>query len=451
MARIFHRAVVGAGLVTLVLAACAPGDDGDESAESEQTPESTGEPAEIDEEVTLIVWDQEVRGGQNEVMEELNTAFMDEYPNITIERVSRSFEDLQTTLPLALTGDDAPDVVQANNGRPIMGAFVEAGLLVPLDDYAGQYGWTERFPESVRATASYSPDGVTFGEGSLYGLAQQGELVGVFYNKAKLDELGIEVPQTWEEFVAAAETASEAGEVALPLGNIDQWPGIHVYGAVMNRHVPTEDIRHLGFGSAGADWTSEENMAAAEEIVSMADAGLFNEGFNGADYDTVWAEFAEGNGVFLIAGTWLLADLVDAMGDDLGFMLPPPREGQPNVATGATSLPFAITSAAENPDAAALYLDFITSPEAMQLVTEQGMFPSVDAGSQQTQNQAQADVFAAWETVTADDGVVPYLDWATPNFYDTIAAAIQELLGGQLEPDAFLQRLQDEYSSYVGG
>jgi raffinose/stachyose/melibiose transport system substrate-binding protein len=87
----------------------------------------------------------------------------------------------------------------------------------------------------------------------------------------------------------------------------------------------------------------------------------------------------------------------------------------------------------------------------MQLVTEKGLFPSVEAGSQQTQSQAQADVFAAWETVTADDGVVPYLDWATPTFYDTIAAAIQELLAGELEPDAFLQRLQDEYSSFVGG
>jgi raffinose/stachyose/melibiose transport system substrate-binding protein len=192
-------------------------------------------------------------------------------------------------------------------------------------------------------------------------------------------------------------------------------------------------------------------MAAAEEIVSMVDAGLFNEGFNGADYDAVAAEFGEGNGVFLIAGTWLLPDLVGALGDDLGFMLPPPGEGQPNVATGATSLPFAITSAAENPDAAALYLDFLTSSEAMQLVTEKGLFPSVEAGSQQTQSQAQADVFAAWETVTADDGVVPYLDWATPTFYDTIAAAIQELLAGELEPDAFLQRLQDEYSSFVGG
>jgi raffinose/stachyose/melibiose transport system substrate-binding protein len=447
------RTALIAGAVALIVASCAPGDSDDaDPAEADPTePADETEPAVPDEEITLVVWDQEVRGGQNEVIEELNAEFQEAHPNITIERVSRSFEDLETTLPLALTGDDAPDVVQANNGRPMMGAFVEAGLLLPLDDYAEQYGWTERFPDSVRATASYTPDGVTFGEGSLYGLAQQGELVGVFYNRAKLDDLGLAVPETWEDFLAAIEAANAAGEVAMPFGNVDQWPGIHVYGAVMNRHVPADDVRHLGFGTAGADWTSAENMAAADEILDLAEAGLFSDGFNGADYDVVAEEFGAGTGVFLIAGTWLLPDLDEALGDDLGFMLPPPQAGETNVATGATSLPFSITSATEHPDAAAVYLDFLTTADAMQLVAEKGLFPAVDAGSQPTQSAAQAEVFGAWETVTAENGVVPYLDWATPTFYDTIAPAIQELVGGQLEPEPFLQRLQDDYAGFVGG
>lgn len=450
MARLRHRAALGAGLAALLAAGCAPGAEDDGGAEPE-APAETEEDEGPDSDVTLVVWDQEVRGGQNEVMEELNAAFAEAYPNITVERVSRSFEDLQTTLPLALSGDDAPDVVQANNGRSTMGAFVEAGLLLPLDDYAAEYGWAERFPDSVRATASYTPDGVTFGEGSLYGLAQQGELVGVYYNRTKLADLGLELPETWEDFLAAAGAADDADEVALPFGNIDQWPGIHNYGAVMNRFVPADDIRHLGFGTAGADWTSAENLAAAERIVEMVDAGLFNDGFNGTDYDAVWNDFGNGTGVFLIAGTWILPDLDGMLGDELGFMLVPPLAGDPNVSTGGTSLPFAVTSATEHPDEAALYLDFITNADAMAVVAEKGLFPSVDPGSQPTQSAAQADVFAAWDTVTADDGVVPYLDWATPTFYDTIAAAIQELLGGQLEPDAFLQRLQDEYAAFVGG
>ena len=50
-----------------------------------------------------------------------------------------------------------------------------------------------------------------------------------------------------------------------------------------------------------------------------------------------------------------------------------------------------------------------------------------------------------------EDGLAPYLDWATPTFYDTVTAGIQELLGGGLPPDQFLQQLQRDYSAFVGG
>ena len=197
------------------------------------------DPAELGE-VTLTVWDQEVRGGQNEQIEALNAAFMEAYPNITIDRVSRSTDDLRTTLRLALSGDDAPDVVQANNSRSEMGQYVAAGLLVPLDEYAEAYGWFDRFPESVRALASYSEDGAVFGEGQLYGLPQMGEIVGLFYNKTKLDELGLEPPATTDDFVAAVEAAQEAGETPVQFGNSEGWPGIHEFGFVQNQFVDAE-------------------------------------------------------------------------------------------------------------------------------------------------------------------------------------------------------------------
>lgn len=44
-----------------------------------------------------------------------------------------------------------------------MGQYVGAGLLTPLDGFADEYGWNERFPGSVRAQASYTDDGVGLG------------------------------------------------------------------------------------------------------------------------------------------------------------------------------------------------------------------------------------------------------------------------------------------------
>lgn len=449
MTRRFRPRVLAALTVAVMLAmaACTPGSEGGGNEEKPASDVETDIASVGD--VTLTVWDQEVRSGQDKPLEELNAAFMEKYPNVTIKRVSRSFSDLQKQLRLAISGDDAPDVVQANNARADMGAFVKAGLLQSLDGYAAVYGWEDRFPAGVRSVASYSEDGVTFGDGNLYGLPLTGEMVGLWYNQAKLDELGIEPPQTLEDFEAALQTAKDAGEIPIQFGNLDQWPGIHEWGFVQNLFAPRDDIRKLGFGQSGSSWTSDENTAAAETLSEWVDQGYFTDGFNGFGYDPSWQDFAKGKGVFLISGTWLLADLESALGDDLGFMLPPVGESGELRVTGSTGLPFSITDTSENPDVAAAYLDFITSEDAMNKISEAGGLPVVDIASQQPEG-TQADVFEAWATANEEDALTPYLDWATPTATEVVPAEVQQLMGGEISVDEFLGALEDDYTSFTG-
>ena len=212
--RLIVSGVALAAASMLVLTGCTPGSE-------TAGPADTNTAVETDVsklgDLTLRVWDQEVRGGQNEQIEQLNKAFMEKYPNVKIERNSQSFEDLGKTLRLALTGDEAPDVVQANNARNSMGQFVSAGQLVPLDKWADAYKWDERFSESVLNYTRYSDDAVTFGEGSLFGLPQVGEVVGVFYSKPKLAELGLEVPEDLERIrVGAADREGQGRDPAAP-------------------------------------------------------------------------------------------------------------------------------------------------------------------------------------------------------------------------------------------
>lgn len=445
------RRLLGVSLATAMLttfAACAPGQEGGKGTETNPDDVNTniGDLGDV----TLTVWDQEVRGGQAQQIEALNQAFMKKYPNVTIDRTKRSFNDLQRTLRNAITSDDAPDVVQANNGRSDMGAFVENGLLQSLDGYADAYGWSERFPESVRSLASYSDDGATFGEGNLYGLPQVGELVGVWYNKAKLSELGLDVPETAADFEVALQTASAADELPIQFGNLDGWPGIHDYGFVQNQYVAREDIRNLGFGREGASWTSAENAQSAQTFTEWVDAGYFTPEFNGVGYDPAWQAFAGGEGVFLVAGTWLQADLADAMGDNVGFFLPPVGDNGERAVTGGTGLPFSITEASDDADVAAAYIDFITSDEAMQMIQDAGNLPVVGGSSDEVDGVA-AEVLAAWTTVGEEDSLVPYLDYATPDFYDLLTAQVQELGNNSVSGEEFLATLEKEYSGFVSG
>jgi len=438
--------IAAAATATLVLAACAPGEDTEEADEAAPSEIETNV-AEMGD-ITLTVWDQQVRGGQNEAIEQLNAAFQDAYPNITIERDARSFEDLQRTLRLSIQGDEAPDVVQANNNRSQMGAFVEANLIRSLDSYAQAYGWDERIPAAIQSYSSYSDDGTVFGEGNLYGLPQAGELVGVWYNKAKLDQLGIEPPQTFADFEAALQTAKQAGEIPIQFGNKDPWPGIHLFGFVQNMYAGQEEIKALGYGNEGAEWTDDPNVQAAETLRQWVDAGYFNEGFNGLDYDPSWQDFAQGEGVFLISGSWLLADLRDAMGDNIGFVPPPTGETDELTVTGSTGLPFAITTASDEPDAAAAYIDFITNADAMRTLSEAGELPVVDA-EQQEVSGTQAQVFEAWQTAGSEDALVPYLDWGTPDAYDLVSTGVQAYMGGDSSTEELLGTLQEDRTTFL--
>ena len=424
---------------------------GDDSGGPDTSAAATGDvtdPAELGE-VTLTVWDQEVRGGQNEQIEALNAAFMEAYPNITIDRVSRSTDDLRTTLRLALSGDDAPDVVQANNSRSEMGQYVAAGLLVPLDEYAEGYGWSDRFPDSVRALASYSDDGAVYGEGQLYGLPQMGEIVGLFYNKTKLDELGVEPPATTDDFVAAVEAAQAAGETPVQFGNSEGWPGIHEYGFVQNQFVDAEidPGPRLRPARLVVDVGGQPRRGRGDRVVGRL-RGL-RRWLQRRRLRHRLAELRPGRRRVLRRRHLARRRPRRGHGRRGGLCAHSRRRQRAEPGDWRDQHPVGDPGQRREPDAAAAYIDFITNSEAMTVVTEAGNLPVVDADAQQVEGLL-AEVFTAWAQAGEEDLLVPYLDYATETFYDTITAAVQDLLAGQRSPQEFLEHLESEYSAAVG-
>ena len=59
-----------------------------------------------------------------------------------------------------------------------------------------------------------------------------------------------------------------------------------------------------------------------------------------------------------------------------------------------------------------------------------------------------ADVVNAAATAAKANGIVPYEDWATPTFYDTLTAGIQELMGLRITPQQFVVHGETDYSDF---
>jgi len=433
------------------LAACTPGSQDNSSSQSAKKPSDISTDPAGAGKVTLRVWDQEVRGGQNAEITALNKQFMQKYPNVTIQRTSKSFSDLKTTLKLALSGNNPPDVVEVNQGYPDMVSFVKAGMLLPLDSYASVYGWTKRYPASLLDLNRVSGDASHFGEGKLYGISQMGEYVGVYYDKAKLQKLGLKPPTSWAELESDLAKAKAAGEGPIQFGNLDKWPAIHTFGVIQGQLAGKTDVRQLVFGTGGS-WTDSATVKAAATLQDWAKKGYFPSGVNGIGYDDSTKSFAAGKGVFLITGTWAAADLKGPMGSSLGLMVTPPAKGAP-VTTGGESLAFAVTAKSAHADVAARYLDFLTDEHAGDVMTRTGNLPAVtsEAGKALPAGSVDAEMVRGWDELSNADGLVPYLDYSTPTFYDTVTSALQSLIGGRLSPEEFTKRLQTDYDSFHQG
>ena len=83
------------------------------------------------------------------------------------------------------------------------------------------------------------------------------------------------------------------------------------------------------------------------------------------------------------------------------------------------------------------------------MLVETGNLPAMQATSAAARRRSSKEIFAAWKQLNDTDGLTPYMDYATPTFYDDFSGAVQRLLGGKLTPDAFTKAVQGDYAKFT--
>ncbi|MCI2957585.1 sugar ABC transporter substrate-binding protein [Agromyces atrinae] len=128
-------------------------------------------------------------------------AFEEAYPNVTVKLVdTAAAADHNLKLQNAITaGSGAPDVAQLEYQS--LPQFVLPGALVDLTEY----GFAEH--ESLYTASTWGA--VTTDDG-IWGLPQDSGPMALFYNTEVFEGLGIEVPTTWDEYIAAGEAIHAA-------------------------------------------------------------------------------------------------------------------------------------------------------------------------------------------------------------------------------------------------
>jgi raffinose/stachyose/melibiose transport system substrate-binding protein len=403
---------------------------------------------------TIAAWDIYNYPSQTAVIDQAIKDFEAQNPGEKISRTVHSFDDTRIPLKLALSSGEGPQVAQVNQGGGDMGALVKENLLLPMDDYAKQYGWETRFPSSILKRNRWS-DKQDFGSGHLYGVASLGEMVGLYYNKAVLDKAGIAVPKTLPEFEAALAKLKQQGTVPIMLGLLDGSVGAQLLSTLWEEQIESSDRKTLDdlIYDVGGTFKDSKLVKAAQTMQDWNKKGYFFPGYQGMGRDDAASLFQNGQAAFFISGTWYMGQFKP--NKDIHFSAMPAVPGvKAPLMVGGTDLPFSITITAktkEQQDIAAKYINYIVSDKVATAWLNAGFLPaSADKNAKlPADNPLLADIYKVWTTVNANDGLGHYVDWATPTMGDALNANVQLLLANRLTPQQLTEKLDENYQQYL--
>ena len=399
----------------------------------------------------LIFWDSNNSGELQELVETLAEEFEAQKQGVTVEHQGFETAQLDDQLQRAIQSGEGPDISQINNGENSMGPLVRAGLILPMDDYAEQYGWNNLLSPGLIARNRYTEDGETIGQGVLWGVSSTAEIVGFYYNKQIFADNGVEIPETFADLEAAMQTFKDAGVTPLVFGNLDPWPASHLFGEILGTMTTREYLDGLIYRQGNESWETDEIKQAAAKLQEWKQNGYLLEGFEGISPDDAVSLFAAGQGAMLMQGSWDAPNVAVQMNENAGFFLMPLQEAGGTVLhVGGVGIPYGITQNAENADLAAEFINFLVSERALELMVEQSALPGQTVPAEMiTPDTLAGDLYTAWNAANEADAIGHYLDWATPTFYDTLNAELQRLLGDQTTPEAFAQALQADYAGFL--
>jgi raffinose/stachyose/melibiose transport system substrate-binding protein len=405
--------------------------------------------------VTLNVISPEGSGGPQDALKALSKSFEEKYPNVTVKIAFRDFAAWTKQAKLVASSDKAPDVFGGNQGYQLDGELVKAGLILPLTEYAKAYGWEESYSPETLQQFEWTDDGQTFGEGTLWGVAQTGQSVGVFANKKKLDAAGVDPAslKTFDDFDAALAKLREslpADEPVITLGNLDQFHALHVWGGIQGAYMPAQEVRDWIFQHDGATFDTEGNLTALEKLKEWADKGYLGkaDAYNSRTETNAGVAFGKGTGALLIAGNWQAATAREGLGDDAIFFDMPPGESGERVNIGSTSFPMHISAKTKQPDLAAAYLDWITGPSAAQALVDTQQVPAVIDATAEPGDPLGREVKDGWDELVEAGGLTLYPDWSSPTMLQTMGQSFQEMMAGRISPQDVIDRVQSDWEKY---
>ena len=323
--------------------------------------------------LAILNW---LSGSEGEVLIEIDEAFMAKYPNITIERTNTSSGggDARSGIKTSLLAGDQYDLI-LNTWPSLEAELREQGMLMPLDAYWERFGWDEYLNDSWKSLAG--ADGETW---AMYFIA--GNRSGMWYSTETMEKIGLtEEPETWDEFMAMNAKLKAAGYMPVALG-AKSWAQTEWFENLLLKIGGTQAAVDLA--GRKIPWTSDVVVDVLKKWRELIEAGYLDDANTmfSNHWDTATdAVLRQRTAGVTLMGSWINNRAVGeyglVTGDDYFFMPFPAVKPEFADTMSIDGKSWMMMAGGSNPNAAALYLDFVAGPEGSAILAKNNfMTPS---------------------------------------------------------------------------
>ena len=310
-------------------------------------------------EVTLKFLHRWTQEPDNSFFEEVVANYEEQNPNVNIDMQVVSNDPFKEKIKIMLGTENAPDVFFTWPGE-FTNRFIRAGQVMDLTPYM-EDGWGDTLIDSVVEPFKY--------EGKIYGAPYRLDAKVFVYNTKIFEEVGVEEPETFDEFLTVLEKIKNAGYTPIAFGNMFPWAVSHYIGQ-LNAYCVPYDVYQEDLNPAEGDFAHPGYKLALEKYSQLTP--YFNPSANAIRHDEARSSLFTGEAAMMYLEIIEIPTIESEAPEEFRnnydvFVMPEVTEGEgdPNALIGYPE-GFVISANTDHPEEAVKFLKYLTGKEVGQ-------------------------------------------------------------------------------------
>lgn len=371
-----------------------------------------------------------------ETYDKLIAAFEKANPGIDIVQTAHKSTDYNTILSAALAGGSGPDVFQSRAYGGLE-TFAQSGYLEPLEKWVPELKDFNKGP--LRGAISVK-------DGKIYGVPFASQTLFVFYNKAIYKQLGLFVPDTWDQFIGNLQAMKKAGIQPLANGGKDGWTFEVMMGSICPNFYGANDF----FDAVVAGKTTFQDPRFVGAIAKLKELTPYMPDlYMGVSYTDMQSAFINEMAGHFIGGSFE-AGYFSAQNPKLDydvFAAPVAKKGDPHYVSVYADGNFSMNASSKNKEAASKYLRFLagktTGDAFIKELKQVSAVPGVD-----TSTSPYISKVLSLQKYNTPYIMLVGFRYQQPTGSVLIQAALQGFMAGKFDAAEVAKQVQEGIATY---